>query len=114
MRKIVLLCTFALLHVYIFSQSNTDRYSNTNSFEYSNKEKYKILFELVDESHLGNDSTILKSIDVSVFEHLQQPNADITFIDEHTGLSIVLYSKEKTLINGIRIKESNSNLIQSK
>ena len=114
MRKIVLLCTFALLHVYLFSQNNTDRYSNSSYFEYSNKEKYKILYELTDESLLGNDSIILKSIDVSVFEHLQQPDADTTFTDENTGVSIVLYSQVKALRNGMHNRESNFNLIQSK
>lgn len=113
MRKIVLLGAIALLHASVFSQNRSERYSNS-SFEYSNKEKYKILFELSDETLLGQDSTILKSIDVSAFDNLQNAEEDIVIIDSNTGLSIVLYSRVKSLLISSRNGRQKSNLNQTK
>lgn len=109
MRKIVLLCTFAFLHVYIFSQSKTDRYSNTNHVEYSNKEKYKVIYELTDESLLGQDSTILKSIDMSVFDTRRDSEEDLEIVDVNTGVSIILYSRKKCLL--LESRNANNHLI---
>lgn len=60
----------------------------------SNKELYKIEYELVDESLLG-DSSILATLDLNRFKYFREQTNDITFTDKYNGIAVIIYSFDK-------------------
>ncbi len=77
-----------------FCQNITDRHQTPIDTP-SNIERYKIDYELVDESLIATDNSILNSIDLSRLEFVRHETEDILFFDKTLNIELRVYSVQK-------------------
>lgn len=91
--------------------NQTERYVTTGVHIQTNIERYKIDFELVDESIISDSKEILLSLNLDLIEDKRLEDVDQVFMDPTTQIEILVYSYSKVALR----KESNSsNLNQTK
>lgn len=101
MKKALLLITIVNLNVsYLEAQINpTERYITQSLHIPTNIERYKIDYQLLDESLISDSKEILLSINIDQFEAQRREDEDVHVLDETTGIMIVLYSYSKCTVN---------------
>lgn len=102
MKKTIVTTGIVLLFSHIgFSQklvNQTERYS-LNQKKTTMKDRYHIDYDLVDESLLGSDSLVLKTLNSDLIEDARKEIEDVIIYQEDTGIAIRVFSYEKTAIN---------------
>jgi len=81
-----------------FGQNNLERY-NPSGNPVSNIERYKLDYELVDESLLFTDSTILNEINMRTIDALRKEDVDTVINYRNLNIEIRIYSKQKAIAN---------------
>lgn len=84
-------------------QNQSERFAPSVQHTLTNIDRYKIDYELVDQSSIVSDNSILSEINLERIELLRHETDDVISLDKNTGLEIIIYSVQKA---GIR--KSNS------
>ncbi len=98
MKKHILL-VFALfsLTTLSFSQNITERHQTPVEIP-SNIDRYKVDYELVDESLIATDNSILTSLNLDAIEAVRLETEDTIYFDEVAEIELRVYSVAKTAI----------------
>lgn len=94
MKGLILLTLFSFISGISFSQGSTERYATPIEVP-SNSDRYKIDYELVDESLYQQNPSIVSTINLNVIDYYRQPSEDLIFLDKRSGLEILIYSEER-------------------
>lgn len=87
-----------------FGQNHLERH-NSGKIHYTNIDRYKIDYELVDESLLGIDSTVLNEIDMRTIDALRKEDVDTIINHRHLNFEIIIYSKQRAITNKAHFTE---------
>ena len=90
-----------------FSQSITDRYQTPVDTP-SNIERYKIDYELVDESLIAADKSILNLLNLDAIDRVRQESEDVIYFDEVNEIELRVYSIAKTTARKNKTNSPNS------
>lgn len=101
MKKTLLLITlFNLSIASLNAQVNlSERYITQSAHIPTNIERYKIDYQLLDESIISDSKEILLSLNINALEEQRLEDEDIQLVDESTGIVVILYSYSKCAIN---------------
>ena len=101
MKKTLLLIMLSNLSIsYLDAQVNsTERFITQSAHTPTNIERYKIDYQLLDESIISDSKEILLSLNLDQFEGLRLEDEDIQLVDKGTGIVIIFYSYSKCAIN---------------
>jgi len=85
---------------YLNAQVNpTERFITHSAHIPTNIERYKVDYQLLDESLISDSKEILLALNINQLEGLRREDEDIQLVDEGTGIVIILYSYSKCAIN---------------
>lgn len=104
-RNILLLVLLLLFGTLGYSQNSTERYISNAPHVATNIERYKKEYELIDESLIVQDNSILNSINLSRLDYNRKPNEDVIYFDKRINLNILIYSEQK--IKNLKDQDSN-------
>ena len=99
-KTLLLIALFSLSNSYLDAQINsTERFITQSAHIPTNIERYKVDYEIVDQSIIESDQSILSELNLERIEYLRHETDDVITIDKNTGIEIVIYSVQKV---GIR------------
>lgn len=109
--KTVLMTLIGILPVnLLYSQQMTFDPTSRRAVEIvppTPQERYKVDYQLSDESLLLADSLILNTLDLVTIDGLRMVSQDVIHTDSVTGVEIIIYSEEKVAKRGKARTESN-------
>lgn len=95
MKKIVTISMiFELLSFLSYSQTQRQL---SEPIYITMKDRYKFDYELVNESLLGADSSILNGITNDFLEEFRETNQDVVIRNEELNTDILIYSKNRVI-----------------
>lgn len=101
-KNTLLLCFLMLLYQNAFSQNNISRRAVSAYSQPTMLDHYKIDYQLVDETLLGQDSLIVEQIDQNFIESNREENEDVIKFCATIQADVLIYSATKTTANKSR------------
>jgi len=107
MKLLSLFILFGLSLTPCFSQQDEARNETPSGSISLNIERYKLDYELIGYTFINGDSTILNELNIDGMLLLKKANIDIELTDLEHGVTILIYSTNKSLeLRGIDKRES--------
>lgn len=107
-KTLLLIILFNMSISYLNAQVNpTERFITHSAHIPTNIERYKIDYEIVDQSLIESDMSILTELNLERIEHLRHETDDVMTVDKNTGIEIVIYSVQKVGIRKANALEFN-------
>jgi len=95
-RTFILIGALLLSGHFSFGQNSTERYITNAPHLPTNIERFKMDYELVDNSLVATDKSLLETLELWRIEYVREDNQDVVFFEKNAGIEILVYSREKT------------------